>query len=74
MEMVNDGKSVIITWDDEWEEECQWSNSKIYLIGFLGFSITLILTNLVALCNYVYVEKPGIDARKVYKNKYAKSS
>ena len=54
-------------------EECPWDGtiavwSRILAIDGIGLIPTLIFS----LFSYMIVEKPAIDARKVFKNKYDK--
>ena len=58
----------------EWTiTECPWEQgSPKILLKFLKASfIVLLVTSFLSLIIYVCLEKPGIDAKRVYRNKHA---
>ena len=55
------------------EEGTDWSNEKIFGMWLsITIMVGFIATFAVSVLFYVYIEKPAIDARKIYQNKYAK--
>ena len=54
-------------------KECPWSPSGAWTRLICIYAIALVPTVLSSLITYMLVEKPAIDARKVFKNKYDKS-
>ena len=57
-------------------ENCElYASSMTSITSYLIIFILggLIFAHLISLCIYVYIEKPSIDARKVFKNELAES-
>ena len=53
--------------------ECPWSTAGSYIRLLYIIVAGLIPTILISIISYLLVEKPGIDARRVFKSKYDKS-
>ena len=57
--------------DDNIVKECPWDSSiAVWSRLLFIYVIGLIPTMIFSLISYLLVEKPAIDARKVFKNKY----
>ena len=62
-----------LEWIGEWKgngpENCTWTQQDL-IVGLTAIFITTVLwSNMCSLCCYLYIEKPSIDARRVFNRK-----
>ena len=61
------GEPYFPKWAGEWEHGCQWSLPMIMSRGCFVFLVNgVFCSNLGGLFLYVYIEKPAIEARRVF--------
>ena len=53
-------------------QECPYSPGEFSVKALLLFLFVTVFSNMVAAVVYLLVEKPSMDAKRVYKNKFAK--
>ena len=67
------GQRVAATWVGKWQDGCQWDLKEILIKGsFIYFVGVFLQSNILAAFFYVYIEKPAIEARKIFNRRQSK--